>query len=295
MTRSPLGTQTDAVELDPTRANRLFVVAVLAAGVAAMLMVVRPELSLTALPEDVVATVNGAPITRATYLRARQALREDRRRGEQPGDAQHVLDRLIDEELLVQHALSEGLQRSDLRSRANLTSAALAVLSTTAEADEPGEAELRAFHEEHSARFVTPPGVVLERRFHASGAHEDVNDAAALAAFEDAIDAPVPLPAGALGRRRLTRAFGATAAERLLAPDAPVGEWLGPFPHDGGRSVVRITQRSEGEPQAFKVVREQVAALYRRTAGERAVRAFLDAQRSASEVAVTDTLEAPTQ
>ena len=62
-----------------------------------------------ALPADVVAKVNGVPVRRDDYLRAVAALASDRRNPLDDADRRYVLDRLIDEELFVQHALALGL------------------------------------------------------------------------------------------------------------------------------------------------------------------------------------------
>ena len=52
------------------------------------------------LPDGAVATVNGRPIALATYERVLAGLDEDKREGITAEDRRHVLDRLIDEELL---------------------------------------------------------------------------------------------------------------------------------------------------------------------------------------------------
>src|SRR5262249_43475430 len=57
------------------------------------------------LPADAVARVNGAVIRLEDYRRIAGGLDADRRDGLGPGDRQRVLDRMIDEELLIQRAL----------------------------------------------------------------------------------------------------------------------------------------------------------------------------------------------
>ena len=100
----------------------------LAAGAAAGLLVAaigvigeRP--SADDLPPGAVARVGDALIRAEEYERLVAGLQSDRR---SPVDAKlrrHVLDRMIDEELLVQRAVELGLVDVDRRVRANLTSA----------------------------------------------------------------------------------------------------------------------------------------------------------------------------
>ena len=90
--------------------------------------------SLMESPDDaafsagVVAKVNGVPIRRDDYLRAVAALASDRRNPLDDADRRHVLNRLIDEELFVQHALALGLAANDRRVRADLVSAVMGAL-----------------------------------------------------------------------------------------------------------------------------------------------------------------------
>src|SRR5262245_15749646 len=73
--------------------------------------------ALTPTPEGV-ASVNGTAIREEDYERALAAFASDRRSPVEAGDRRHVLDRLIDEELLVQRGLDLGFSRSDRRVRA---------------------------------------------------------------------------------------------------------------------------------------------------------------------------------
>src|SRR5262244_135331 len=75
-----------------------------------------------ALPSGVVALVNREPIRTDDYLRTVQALANDKRDALTDDDRRRVLDRLIEEELLVQRGLALGLARQDRRVRSDLTS-----------------------------------------------------------------------------------------------------------------------------------------------------------------------------
>jgi len=62
-----------------------------------------------ALPPAAIAMVNGSPILREEFERALSLVAGDRRDPPNAADRVHVLGRLIDEELLVQHAVTSGL------------------------------------------------------------------------------------------------------------------------------------------------------------------------------------------
>ena len=76
------------------------------------------------------------------------ALASDRRSPLGPEDRRHVLDRLVDEELLVQRGLDLDLPSLDRRVRADLTQAVIASVLAEVEEDEASHGDLEAFFQE---------------------------------------------------------------------------------------------------------------------------------------------------
>lgn len=64
---------------------------------------------MDALPPAAIAMVNGSSILREEFERALSLVAGDRRDPPSAADRSHVLGQLIDEELLVQHAVASGL------------------------------------------------------------------------------------------------------------------------------------------------------------------------------------------
>lgn len=106
------------------------------------------------LPADAIAVVNGAPIRTDDYRRAVAMLAGDKRNPLTRADRVHVLERLIEEELLVQAAISEGLVERDRAVRQAITRAMLAVIVTDSASARPTREELRAFHADNAALFT---------------------------------------------------------------------------------------------------------------------------------------------
>ena len=106
------------------------------------------------LPADAIAVVNGAPIRTDDYRRAVAMLAGDKRNPLTRADRVHVLERLIEEELLVQAAISEGLVDHDRAVRQAMTRAMLAVIVTDSASARPSREELRAFHADNAALFT---------------------------------------------------------------------------------------------------------------------------------------------
>jgi hypothetical protein len=252
------------------------------------------------LPPEVVAVVDGRPILRSDYERALRAVASDRTGGLQEADRRRVLERLIDEELLVQHGLELGLAQRDPRIRAELGAAVMALLTARAEEDaaEVDEATLRAFHEEHRGWFRTAPRFELEHVYFRvrDGEEAEARERAHVArerleagegidggdVGEDRHD--VPLPRGLLPLAKLRDYLGPSVADAVA--QAEDGAVVGPVRAGGGHHVLRVVKRLAGVDAPFEAVHEQVRAEYLRRAGEARLRQFLEARRSEARVRV---------
>src|SRR5262245_38538641 len=130
----------------------------LAAGAADLLR--RPGVPL---PAGAVASVDGSLVRAEDLARALTAVATDRRTPLDAAERRHVLDRLIDEELLLQHALALGLARSDRVARGHLVAAAIDAIVAEATAREPTPAEVAAFYDAHRDYFVQPGRVAIKQ------------------------------------------------------------------------------------------------------------------------------------
>jgi hypothetical protein len=266
-------------------------------ALVAGLGLVRPSEESPGTPSDAdaVAWVNGEPIPRATYDRALRAVAVDR--AAPPDDAlrAHVLERLVDEELLVQAALEQGLARTDPRVRADLSAAAIGIVTRTPAIEAPPtEAELRAFFAEHEAYFAPDTAVRVTPLFFAVRGDDPAARAradAARAALTDggaptraeaeaaamADEPAVAVPRAELSVQKLTQYLGPTVAR--AAGMLPVGTWSEPLRGQDGYVLLRVDARRPGRAPRFEEARSAVSAEWARRADERRLRAFLAARR----------------
>ncbi|TFG91505.1 MAG: peptidyl-prolyl cis-trans isomerase, partial [Myxococcales bacterium] len=140
---------TGATAPSEARARWLLLFGALAGLGAAAASLLGPTTDQGPLPDDAVARVNETLIRNEEYARLLAALESDRRTPLGDEDRLRVLDRLIEEELLVQHALALGLARPDRRVRADLVSAVLGSLAAASDGVEPDADEIEAFYAEN--------------------------------------------------------------------------------------------------------------------------------------------------
>ncbi len=234
----------------------------LAGAVLAVFYIVR--LPQSAEPTaDAVAWVNERPISRSSYEAALQAVAADRKGGIlREDDRERVLQRLIDQELLIDRAIELGLHERDPQMRNQLVTAMIDFLVRRSEdeARTADEAALRAFYEEQRFRF--------ERS----------------AQYRIAVEgASVPLPEGFLLLKEIEQRLGPTAARRVA--ELEVGERFR-FAEGERQYTVRLLERRDGTVAPFEEAREAVEAAYLRDRSEAAVREYLELARQRSDIRV---------
>jgi len=286
----------DGAEASEQRARRLLLLgAALGLAAAAGGLVVgvgRPD-TLPG-PADV-ARVNTAAIPREQLERTLEGLARDKRNPVSAEDERHVLDRLIEEELLVQRGVEVGLVESDSRIRKAIVAAMIQSVVADVESREADPDDLEQFFEENRRYFSSPPRFRLERlSFRAAPdrapPEERAREALAALAREPApsvrerlSDEPVlAVPDTLLPPHKAREYLGPAVLDAALALE--VGAWSDPLDTPQGWQLVRVLARAEPPPPVFGEVREQVAAEFRRRAGDRALREYLEWLRSEADV-----------
>ncbi len=226
------------------------------------------------LPPQAIARVNERLILRDAWLRAVAAVASERRTPLSEADKRHILDRLIDEELLVQHGVALGLIEQDRRLRGQLVSDVIAAAAAQA-AQPEDEAELRRFFAEHRD-FFTPPGRlrVAAYRLGADG--------------ERAPFSP-PLPDALLPPAKLRGYLGPALTQVALRLQP--GESSEPVRLGDGSALIEMLEREPGAAPSFEDVADAVRAEYRRRHDEQALRELLAQLREGGDVATRSTLE----
>ncbi len=252
-----------------------------------------------ALPRGVVARVNDTLIRSDEYQRLLAALAADRRTPLDEDDRRHVLDRLIEEELLVQHALDLGLVRTDRRVRADLVSGVLASLNAAADAYEPSAGEVESFYAENADYFARPGRLWVRDLFVGRQKRSDAEAAARAREATDRLragesvesvrealaDPPVaPLPDAPLPPAKLREYVGPSALSAAL--HLKPGQVSDPVATPQGYHVLVLVERTNAATEPLAAVEPMVRAEMRRREGDRALRERLDALRAQADVVV---------
>jgi hypothetical protein len=256
----------------------------LAGLLAAGFGILRQADSGNVLPTNALARVNEQIISRDNYDRALARLGTN---STSDDAGAWVLQRLVDDELLVQRGLELGMAQSDSAVRNAIIDSLIASVTAEADAASPGDEELQQYLSENADRFsfVASLSVAAWR----------TNDEAVAQSFVNALRndsstttsdtiGPIPdLPPGLMPVEVL-RDFlgpGITAA----AADMPVGS-SAIFARRGRWLVVQVLEKESAVVTDLSAIRNRVLLDYRRSLADRTLRDYIDDLRRRADVDV---------
>ena len=192
---------------------------------------------------------------------------------------------------LYRDALRLGLASSDVVVRRRVIERMEARLRASALADEPSEADLRAYLDTHRAVYRIPPRVAFVQVFlsrQRRGTHLEADARAVLerlsndgpdraATRGDAL--PIALPGGLVTERDVARVLGPDVAAHLFA--LPAGRWSTPIASPYGLHLVWVKERVAAADPSFASVRAQLRAAVREARADAALQEGLAALRAA--------------
>lgn len=278
----------------------LFIAGAVAGMVAAAVGLLGDPSDSGALPAEAAARVNGQIIQRLDHDRLIQALQADRR-SVVPAEAHaFALDRLIDEELLVQRGLELGLAQHDTRVRKDLTLAMIESVVADYRDLDATDQELRAYFEAERDFFAQAGRFRLRQIWVRARTLADGE-----AAFERAREASERLRAGAAFdrvRSELGDAESPPLPDALLPPNK-LADYLGPtvlraalelelgaisepVRSSTGYHVLQLVELGPADAPQFEAIRPQVLAEYRRRQADQALRGYLADLRDRADVEI---------
>ena len=216
----------------------------------------------------VAARVNDVPIALETLELVLNGLASDKRNGVSDADRTHALDVLIDEELLFQAGISDGLVRADPDLRKRVVNATLRRVISVAETEVLLPDTLRNYYNQNTDYF-TPVGAIAAEVYFVPSAlgqagriAEDIRQSLTKGLAISVDQVRNIFPDGAMPVDHLPGLVGAHAAEQLAA--LPEGAILNPIPAPGGLYVGRVTHRFAGSLPPFEAIQPAVESEYRR-------------------------------
>jgi peptidyl-prolyl cis-trans isomerase C len=190
-----------------------------------------------------------------------------RRTGRMPSatDEQAMLEKWVDDEVLVREALAMGLDRGDTIVRRRLVQKMEYLLENTETVPAPTDAELETFVQAHAARYASAARISFAHVFisaQRAGAAATVEATALKRKLDEGVD-PAPLGDPFLRGRELrlhsqaelAAIFGPAFAAEVMQLDE--GSWSAPIRSTFGVHLVRVSEKRPGTEPPLGAVRAQ--------------------------------------
>ena len=260
----------------------------IAGGLAGLLAagygILRQADSGDVLPANVVAQVNDQVISRDRYDRALARLITY---GAADDERALLLQRLVDDELLVQRALELGMVRSDTAVRNAMVDSLIASVTAEADAASPTDEELERYLADNTEHFsfVASVAVAAWQTDDESIAQSFItslrNDGEV--AISDLIAAIPDLPPGLMAIEILRDYLGPGIA--AAAADMPVGS-SAVFARRGRWLVVKVLEKKTAAYNDLNSIRNRVLLDFRRRQAEQTLSDYIDELRHRTDVHV---------
>lgn len=263
---------------------RWLIAGALAGLLAAGYGILRQADSGDVLPANVVARVNDQVINRDRYDRALARLITY---GAADDERALLLQRLVDDELLVQRALELGMVRSDTAVRNAMVDSLIASVTAEADAASPTDEELERYLADNTERFsfVASVAVAAWQTDDESIAQSFItslrNDGEV--AISDLIAAIHDLPPGLMAIEILRDYLGPGIA--AAAADMPVGS-SAVFARRGRWLVVKVLEKKIAAYNDLNSIRNRVLLDFRRRQAEQTLSDYIDELRHRADVHV---------
>ena len=143
-----------------SRASWLLTGAITGAGLAATGLV---EDRLSPMENTIVATIDGESIAVSHFTNYLEALQKDKGKPLPGPDKSHLLDRMIDEKLLLQHARHLSLTRTDSAVKKAIVDAVIENIISENRGVIPSDKELETFYARNLTYFSHAPLLSVQR------------------------------------------------------------------------------------------------------------------------------------
>ena len=238
---------------------------------------------------EVAAVVNETTISRETYLRALDRFNTDTKDELNTIDREWVLQRLIEEELLVQRGLALGMLDTDNDVRGSIVRALIASINNEVAAIQPSDDERVEYYHSHQERFTYPSAIAVK-----AWTTETENDALSLqvAIQEDKVVSNRKntrllknIPQGLLTMNKLREYIGPTLVsliktnpEKKTVINFSQGRWY----------LVEIIQRKESITQPYDQIKYQVINEYMRFKADEKLRKYINNLKESATIKLSE-------
>lgn len=250
------------------------------------------------LPGNLLARINEDTISKADYMGYLELLARDKRNPMRSEDRRHVLNRLIEEQLLIEKGLEIGLHDSDPTVRKSIINTMIQNIISDTATEQPEERDLEKFYGQNSDYFAKPSRIQIQRMVF-RGPDQQVSLARAQQAYlalqkdgftrvknrladKDILNLPsTPLPINKL-RGYIGPSLTKTAMS--MTPNS----FSQPTEDNGGYTILWLIDLQKTETVPLDSIRTQVIREYQRRQSDRVLKDYLLRLREEADIFIDE-------
>jgi hypothetical protein len=269
--------------------SKLLLISMFLGTVIAIISIIETNNDYTNLPDDVIATVNDVIIEREKLDTVINLIGGDKRDGYTDKDQILALERIIEEELLVQYAYKNGFLSADDNIRKTIIRSVIDTIVEQTISIMPEKGTLQEFYKSHQEIFATSEQVkiVILNINNLDGANaikriwEETNNETLILNTINNIT-KLNIPNGYIPIFTLPRLIGPKLAKTIGILE--LNEISLPIETSSGYSLAILKDRKAKQTPSYEEVKEAVLQEYRRRSRDELLSTLLDELKQKAEI-----------
>jgi hypothetical protein len=234
---------------------------------------------------DWAARIGGAEISKEKYLLQLEGLNSDKRVPLNKEDKAFVLERMIEEELLIQRAKDLGMFSTNTMIRGTVVQQMINMIISESSFDIVSNSELELFYEKNKGFFTNADRLRLKQIYFSEEKGSALKNAENLylelikGKSIDEIDgegdkSALEIPDVLMTLAKVREYIGPSLMQvaKMLQP----GEFTTPKKVIGGYKIIVLLERKDASPPKFEFIRERVKSEYQKRKDDQALRDYLN-------------------
>lgn len=235
--------------------------------------------------ENWIAKVDGIPISKAKYLLQLQGLRDDKSNSLTKEDEAYVLERMIEEELLIRRAVDLGLLNTNTIIRGTIIQQVINSIISDNALKPITEKQLRQFYEENKSFFSSATKLRI-RQLYFKGinevslkrAHESYLALKKEKSFDEILinsdKTTIQIPDTLMTLAKVREYVGPSMMNlaKILKP----GEFTSPKKVSTGYKIIFLVDRQDTKAPDFNLARNQIKSEFSKRRDDTSLRYYLD-------------------
>ena len=240
------------------------------------------------ITEDWVANIEGVKITREKYLLQLEGLRTDKRSPLSKEDREYVLERMIEEELLIKRALDMGMLRTNPMARGTVVQQMINQIISENDMVDISEEELKEFLKQNVGFFTNADRLRVKQIYFSDSEDKDVTSLQKAkqtfdmlisgSTFEEVASngtqTALQIPDTLMTLSKVREYLGPSLM--LIAEKLEPGEFTLPKRVSGGYKIIYLVNKENSSPPEFLAIKNQVISEFRKRRDDQSLRNYLE-------------------